>query len=110
MADTTNPISGPYNAPTRTYHSGPAKYQRVVTVTGAMLPFTATGSYAGSIALSTNDNSNTVTITLADGNGNGGGGEIALPDLANNVIYEFGAYYISGSLASGKHVHLFYAY
>lgn len=110
MANTTNPISGPYNAPARTYHFGPAKYQRVVTVTGAMLPFTATGSYAGSIALSTNDNSNSITITLADGNNGGSGGEISLSDLTNNIMYEFGAYYISGSLTAGKHIHLFYAH
>lgn len=109
MAQTTNPISGPYDAPARTYHSGPAKYQRVVTVTNSMLPFTATGSFAGPIALSTNDNSNAVTIMLAD-NYNGSGGSVTLPDLSNNVIYEFGAYYISGSLSANKHIHLFYPY
>lgn len=104
-----NPISGPYTAPYKPYHNGPAKYQRIVTVDNGMLPFTATGSYAGPIAMSTNDNSGTVTITLADGNG-GNGGTTTLSDFANNVIYELGLYQISGSLAGGKHVHVYYAY
>jgi len=104
-----NPIQGPYSAPARTYHSGPAKYQRIITVDNAMLPFTATGSYAGVIGMSTNDNSNTITLTLAD-NGTGNGGQMSLSDFSNNIIYDLGVYRISGSLSTGKHVHLFYAY
>jgi hypothetical protein len=114
MAETTNPISGPYSVPMVKYHSGPAKYQKIVTVTGAMLPFYATGSNSGAIAASTNDNSNEVTITLANYNSsvNGSissGGDMSLSDFANNIIYEIGVYSISGSLSGGKHIHLFYA-
>lgn len=104
-----NPVSGPYSAPYRTYHYGPAKYQRILTVDSSLLPFTATGSYASPIAVSTNDNSSTITLTLADSY-NGNGGATTLSDFANNVIYELGVYRISGSLSSGKHVHLYYAY
>ena len=100
-----NPISGPYSAPAKTYHNGPAKYQKIVTVNNGMLPFTATGSYAGSIGVSTNDNSGTVTLIFANG-----GGQTTLSDFTNNVIYELGVYQISGSLSGGKHVHLYYAY
>ena len=43
MAQTTNPISGPYSAPVKTYHQDNiGKFNRSVLVTG---PFTATGSY-----------------------------------------------------------------
>jgi hypothetical protein len=105
-----NPISGPYNSPYTRYHKGPAKYQKIVTVTNSMLPFTATGSFAGSIGVSTNDNAQSVWLTLADGNGVGGGGTTTMSDFSNNVIYELGVYSISGSLSGDKHIHLYYAY
>ncbi len=98
-----NPISGPYTAPAKTYHYGPAKYQRIVTVINSMLPFIATGSFASPIGVSTNDNSNTVTLVLATG------GTTTLSDFANNTIYELGVYRITGSLAGSDHVHLYFA-
>lgn len=100
-----NPISGPWpvtGAPK--YHPGPAKYQKIVTVTNGMLPFTATGSYASPIGISTNDNSGTVALLFPNN-----GGSTSLSDFSNNTIYELGIYQITGSLSGDKHVHLYYA-
>jgi len=104
-----NPISGPYTAPAKTYHYGPAKYQRVLTVTNSMLPFTATGSYAGPIAVSTNDNTAAVTLVLGASGNSSYGGTTTLADLNNNVIYDLGVYRITGTLGAGDQVHLYFA-
>ena len=93
MAETTNPISGPYSGvPVKSYsENNVAKFNRAVTATG---PFLATGSYANSSGFYVSGSSATVTLT------NGGSISVPAPAAANPAdIYEFGVYsVISGTV------------
>lgn len=85
MAQTTNPISGPYSAPVKTYHQdNVGKFNRSVLVTG---PFIATGSYLNPSGLYLSGSAATVTLTA--------GGSITIPATAAgtpSAIYEFSVY------------------
>lgn len=85
MADTTNPISGPYSAPRSTYYqNNMAKYNRSVLVTG---PFTATGSYLNPSGLYMSGSAAIVTLTA--------GGQMAFPAPQNqhpSMIHEISVY------------------
>ena len=85
MAQTTNPISGPYSAPVASYFQGnSAKFNRTALVTG---PFLATGSYANSSGFYISGSAATVTLT--------GGGSMTVPGTAASTpaaVYELGVY------------------
>jgi len=98
-----NPISGPYSVPATPYHSNVGKYSRVIISSATVNnPFTATGSFANPIGISTNDNVATVRIRFKDGS------DVTTADLAPGVIYPFDIQSISGSYTAGKHCHIYY--
>ena len=98
-----NPISGPYSVPAAAYHAKSDKYSRVIISSASTNnPFTATGSFANPIGISTNDNVATVLITFKNGS------NITTADLAPGVIYPFDIQSISGSYTAGKHCHIYY--
>lgn len=99
----SNPIQPPYNYTTTPYHNRYGQYSKVVNVTQAVNnPFTATGSFANPIGVSTNDSVATVLVYFKDG------GNITTADMASGVIYPFQISYISGTFSSGKHIHVYY--
>jgi hypothetical protein len=98
-----NPISGPYSAPAAVYHAKNAKYSKVVISSASVNnPFTATGSFANPLGISTNDNTASVSIVFKNGS------SITTADLAPGVIYPFDILTISGTYSSGKHCHIYY--
>ena len=98
-----NPISGPYSVTPEPYHSKFGKYSKVVIVSAtANNPFTATGSYANPIGVSTNDNVATALITFKDG------GNVTTADMLSGMIYPFNVLTVSGTFSAGKHVHVYY--
>ena len=102
MAD-TNLISGPYSVPATMYHNNVGKYSRVIISSASTNnPFTATGSFANPIGISTNDTTALVLITFKDGS------NVTTADLATGVIYPFDVQSISGSYTAGKHCHIYY--
>lgn len=92
MAQTTNPISGPYSAPVKTYHQDNiGKFNRSVLVTG---PFTATGSYLNPSGLYLSGSAVTVTLT--------GGGSLNIPAPANqnpSMVFEISVYSVDSGTA-----------
>jgi|688.fasta_scaffold1201032_1 hypothetical protein len=98
-----NPISGPYSAPASIYHAKSDKYSRVVISSATVNnPFTATGSFANPLGISTNDNTASVSIVFKNGS------SITTADLAPGVIYPFDILIISGTYTAGKHCHIYY--
>jgi hypothetical protein len=92
MAQTTNPISGPYSAPATSYfQSNVGKYNRSVLVTG---PFTATGSYLNPSGLYLSGSAVNVTLT--------GGGTMSFPAPQNqhpSIIHEVSIYSVDSGTA-----------
>ena len=92
MAQTTNPISGPYSAPVKTYHQDNiGKFNRSVLVTG---PFIATGSYLNPSGLYLSGSAVTVTLT--------GGGQMVFPTPQNqhpSIIHEISVYSVDAGSA-----------
>jgi hypothetical protein len=98
-----NPISGPYSVTPGPYHAKSDKYSRVIISSASTNnPFTATGSFANPLGISTDDNTAAVIITFKDG------GNVTTMDLAPGVIYPFDILTISGTYSSGKHCHIYY--
>jgi hypothetical protein len=98
-ANPVNPIYSYQNA----YHAPVGKYSKVIISSATENnPFTATGSFANPIGISTNDNVAAVVIRFKDGS------NITSADLAPGVIYPFDVQSISGSYSSGKHCHIYY--
>ena len=85
MANTTNPISGPYIAPATSYfQNNVGKFNRSVLVTG---PFTATGSYLNPTGLYLSGSAVIVTLN--------GGGTMSFPAPQNqhpSMIHEVSVY------------------
>lgn len=100
----SNPVQPPYNYTALPYHTGFNQYSKVVIVSASTNnPFTATGSFANPIGISTNDTVATALIYFKDG------GNITTADMAPGVIYPFQVSYVSGTFSSGKHIHLYYS-
>ena len=91
MADTTNPISGPYAVSTP-LPTSLGKYNRTVLVNA---PFMATGSAAGNAAFFLSGSADAV-LTLTNG------GTLTVPGVSNQtptVVFEFGIKeVVSGSI------------
>lgn len=108
MAETTNPISGPYSAPAATYYSAvpAATFTRAIRVTATTNnPLRLTGSFANNAAFLI---MNTASVFLSSSNGTGYVGVDFHEQGQNHQIVPIALRYVSAS--DGGDITILYNY